>query len=174
MRLLSTHMSKREVLCTEPAEVVAEALGCTAEHAEAPAAQAPPSPADAEQPAELVAAAPASAKLTPRQPRITVQVAAAGQAAPEAATEESAPTAAAAVAPAAAEAPPAAAQHAGNDTCVVCSKDAGKKVLPCALRMLVMPLIRKISTNQGRWWMNSVLHSSCRGEYGEMYCWWCR
>jgi hypothetical protein len=95
-----------------------------AEHAELPAAQASPSPADAEQPAELVSAAPAPAKPTPQQPRITVEVAGAVQAAPEAAAEEQAP--------AAAEAPPAAAQHKGDDTCLVCGKDAGKKVLPSA------------------------------------------
>ena len=110
---------------TESVEVVAEALGCTAEDSEPAAEAMSPSAAHAEQPAEREAAAAAPTSLTPQQPRITVEVAAAAQAAPAAAAEEQAPAAA----PAAAEAPPMAAQHKGDDTCVVCSKDAGKKVL---------------------------------------------
>jgi hypothetical protein len=132
--VLETSVPTAQLLCTEPTEAVAEALGCTAEDAAAPMALASHSPANAEPPAERKAAAAAPASQTPQQPRITVDVAGAVQAAPEAA-EKLAP----ATAPAAAEAAPAAAQHKEDDTCVVCSKDAGKKVLPERLHMVAAP-----------------------------------
>lgn len=105
--------------------MVAEALGCTAEDAEPAAPQASHSGAEAEQPAEREAAAAAPASQTPQQPRITVEVASAVQRAPEAAAGPPAPASAA---PAAVKAAPAEAQHRGDDTCLVCGKDAGKKV----------------------------------------------
>lgn len=136
MDLLAHTYHTAKYLHTESVEVVAEALGCTAEDSEPAAEAASPSAADAEQPAEREAAAAAPASPTPQQPRITVEVAGAVQAAPEAAAV--APPAPA-VALAAAEAPPVAALHNGDDTCVVCSKDAGKKVLLGRMHMVAAP-----------------------------------